>query len=157
MKSKITFISPTSTRTPGIRPRCGKIHPHKKTSCIKERGHSAKCKWAAPIYAGKLRPGETPKEPRRPRGKMITKLDCLQMIEDPVYRARLLEDLRVRKLRPAVECMLWYYAKGKPKEMVEHSGTLSLQQELSALTPEELHKRALDVASMLAKQAPTVH
>jgi len=77
------------------------------------------------------------------------------MIEDPVYRKRLLADLRERKLRPAVECMLWYYAKGKPKEMVEHSGTLSLQQELSALSNEELQERALQVAAML--KAETVH
>ena len=76
------------------------------------------------------------------------------MIEDPAYRRRLLRDLRLRKLRPAVECMLWYYAKGKPKEMVEHSGTLTLQQELSALTQEELKQRALDVAKMLTS---TVH
>ena len=79
------------------------------------------------------------------------------MIEDPIYRRQLLKDLRARKLRPAVECMLWYYAKGKPKEMVEHSGTLTLQQELSALTPEELAQRALDVAQMLKASTPTVH
>ena len=77
------------------------------------------------------------------------------MIEDPVYRKRLLADLRERKLRPAVECMLWYYAKGKPKEMVEHSGTLTLQQELSALSNEELQARALEVAAML--KGETVH
>lgn len=76
-------------------------------------------------------------------------MTALEMIEDPAYRKRLLRDLRSRKLRPAVECMLWYYAKGKPKEMVEHSGTLSLQQELSALTPEELRARALAVAKMI--------
>jgi hypothetical protein len=46
--------------------------------------------------------------------------------------------------------MLWYYAKGKPKEMVEHSGTLSLQEELSALSTEELRARALDIAAMLS-------
>jgi hypothetical protein len=77
------------------------------------------------------------------------------MIEDPIYRVRLLQDLRNRDIRPAVECMLWYYAKGKPKEMVEHSGTLSLQQELASLTPEQLAARALDIAKML--KADTVH
>lgn len=83
------------------------------------------------------------------RVSTIAKLDCLAMVEDPAYRKKLLADLRARRLRPAVECMLWYYAKGKPKEMVEHSGTLSLQQELSGLTDEELRQRALDVAKML--------
>lgn len=85
----------------------------------------------------------------------VTKLDCLQMIEDPAYRKQLLRDLRLRTLRPAVECMLWYYAKGKPKEMVEHSGTLSLQSELAALSPEELRDRALEVAAMLGAPGKT--
>jgi len=40
------------------------------------------------------------------------------LVDDPTYRARLLDDLRKRKLAPAVETMLWYYAKGKPKETV---------------------------------------
>jgi hypothetical protein len=76
----------------------------------------------------------------------ITKLNCLEMIEDPIYRRELLLALRKRKLRPAIEVMIWNYAIGKPKEMVEHSGTLSLQQELSALTEEELRARALALA-----------
>ena len=80
------------------------------------------------------------------------------MIEDSAYRKKLLADLRARELRPAVECMLWYYAMGKPKEMVEHSGTLSLQEELSALTDEQLRDRALAVADMLKRGSkPTVH
>ncbi len=33
---------------------------------------------------------------------------------------------RARTLPPAVETMLWHYAKGKPKEQVEHSGRFEL-------------------------------
>lgn len=77
------------------------------------------------------------------------------MIEDPLYRKQLLRDLRARRLRPAVECMLWYYAKGKPKEMVEHSGTLSLQEELSSLSAEQLRARALEVARMISQDTST--
>lgn len=150
--SKITFVTPTSyKRTPGIRARCG--YRDKKTGmkCIKPKNHRG----AGHSY--KLCPSHAAERDRPKKNFVVskeTKLDCLQMIEDPIYRKRLLEDLRERKLRPAVECMLWYYAKGKPKEMVEHSGTLSLQQELSSLTEEELHARALEVAAMLK---PTVH
>jgi len=93
-----------------------------------------------------------PEQKKVRHASAATKLEVAQMIEDPVYRKKLLLDLRARKLRPAVECMLWYYAKGKPKELVEHSGSLSLQQELSQLSAEELAARARDVASMLTKQ-----
>ena len=50
--------------------------------------------------------------------------------------------------------MLWYYAYGKPIEHVEHTGTGSLLDELRALTPDELHARALAVAAMLKKDDP---
>jgi hypothetical protein len=149
---KITFVKPNVSRSPGVRPRCPHRDPE-KGACLKplhhKQGHSYSL---APSHIAQQ---EKPK--KHSHVSKIAKLDCLQMIEDPHYRKRLLQDLRARKLRPAVECMLWYYAKGKPKEMVEHSGTLSLQQELSALTPEELRQRALDVAAMLTKQHTTVH
>jgi hypothetical protein len=148
--SKIIFVTPTAyKRTPGIRARCG----HKNNTgqhCIKPKAHTQGHSYVlAPSHAAAK---DAPK--KNFVVSKETKLDCLQMIEDPAYRKKLLADLRLRKLRPAVECMLWYYAKGKPKEMVEHSGTLSLQQELSALTNEELQQRALDVAHMLKT---TVH
>jgi len=149
--SKISFVTPNKRiRTPGIRERCGYVHAETKKTCIKPFGHTQKHSYQeSPVH---LAEQAAPK--KRITISKATKLDCLQMIEDPAYRRRLLRDLRLRKLRPAVECMLWYYAKGKPKEMVEHSGTLTLQQELSALTQEELKQRALDVAKMLTS---TVH
>jgi hypothetical protein len=150
--AKITFITPTAyKRTPGIRARCAHRDKKTKQHCIKPQGHTQGHSYKeSPVHAA---------EKAAPKKNLVvskeTKLDCLQMIEDPMYRKRLLADLRERKLRPAVECMLWYYAKGKPKEMVEHSGTLTLQQELSALSNEELQARALEVAAML--KGETVH
>lgn len=44
------------------------------------------------------------------------------IVDDPVYRANLASRARRGKLAPAIESMLWHYAKGKPKETVEHSG-----------------------------------
>jgi len=138
-RAKIEFVRPAGRTVP----RCDT----KKfgVSCIKKENHQGPHRFSArKADAMQERAGKKRKVP------LIAKLDCLAMVEDPIYRARLLEDLRVRDIRPAVECMLWYYAKGKPKEMVEHSGTLSLQEELSALSTEELRARALDIAAMLS-------
>lgn len=154
---KITFVTPNKStariRAGGIRARCGHVHAKTKQHCIKPRNHPQG-------HSYTLAPSHAAAQARPKKTRIIsaaTKLDCLQMIEDPIYRKKLMADLRLRKLRPAVECMLWYYAKGKPKEMVEHSGTLSLQQELSALTDEQLRERALEVARMLKSTEPTVH
>ena len=49
---------------------------------------------------------------------------CEALVDDPVYREKLLTDLRLREVAPGIEAMLWYYAKGKPKEQVEHSGAV---------------------------------
>lgn len=145
MKNKITFVRPASAkRTSGISARC----PKKNTrgiACLAKEKHAGHCTFKK--TPSKIQHASEPKT--RVHVSRETKLSCLEMIEDPIYRRKLLEDLRARKLRPAVECLLWYYAKGKPKEMVEHSGTLSLAQELSELTPEQLRQRALDVAKMI--------
>lgn len=45
-----------------------------------------------------------------------------EIVDNPDYRAKLLERMKSGKVAPAVEAMLWAYAKGKPKEQVEHSG-----------------------------------
>jgi hypothetical protein len=44
--------------------------------------------------------------------------------------------MAVRNASPAVETMLWYYAHGKPKEMVEHHG----ERDLSRMSDAELEK-----------------
>ena len=44
---------------------------------------------------------------------------CAELVDDPKYRRRLGERLRAGKLSPAVECIIWYYAKGRPKDEVE--------------------------------------
>lgn len=45
-------------------------------------------------------------------------------MDAPEYRRLLGERLRAGNLSPAVECMLWYYAKGKPREEVLTDGHL---------------------------------
>ena len=51
---------------------------------------------------------------------------CVAIVDDPQYRTKLLARARAGTLAPAVECMLWHYAKGKPKDQVEHSGRFEL-------------------------------
>lgn len=54
---------------------------------------------------------------------------CASIVDDPEYRTTLLTRARAGTLPPAVECMLWHYAKGKPKDHVEHSGGMVLSWE----------------------------
>jgi hypothetical protein len=46
------------------------------------------------------------------------------LVDDPVHRAKLARDLRTRKVAPAIEQMIWYYAKGKPKDVIENFDAL---------------------------------
>jgi hypothetical protein len=48
------------------------------------------------------------------------------LVDDPVYPAKLARDLRQRKVASPVEQMLWYYSKGKPREIIEHHGALAI-------------------------------
>lgn len=62
-------------------------------------------------------PNRVTKEAREIAGKLV---------DDPVYLESLKRRLMRGKLAPAVETMLWHYAKGKPKETIEHQGGLDL-------------------------------
>jgi hypothetical protein len=62
--------------------------------------------------------------PGRPPGRLNNatievKEACAKLVDDPIYRERLKARLIAGKLPPAVETMLWFYAKGKPKEQIE--------------------------------------
>ena len=54
---------------------------------------------------------------------------CASIVDDPVYQAKLRRRAIAGKLSPAIESLLWYYAKGKPKEHVD----LNSDAELIAL------------------------
>jgi hypothetical protein len=47
------------------------------------------------------------------------KAACGQLVDNTEYRKQLARRLIAGKLAPALECMLWHYAKGKPIERVE--------------------------------------
>jgi hypothetical protein len=44
---------------------------------------------------------------------------CTALVDDPEYRRGLAQRLKSGRLAPALECMLWHYAKGKPREFIE--------------------------------------
>lgn len=59
--------------------------------------------------------------PGRPKGvpnRVTTEARsaCAEVVDDPVYRERLKARLLAGKLPPALECLVWHYAKGKPKD-----------------------------------------
>ena len=56
------------------------------------------------------------------------KAACSLIVDDQDYRQALLKAARSRTLAPAMECLLWYYAKGKPTERVEHAGGVAVAE-----------------------------
>ena len=49
-----------------------------------------------------------------------------KLVDDPGYRLKLQKRLLEGKLAPAVECMLWHYAHGKPPDRLQVEGELAL-------------------------------
>ena len=84
--------------------------------------------------------------PGRPKGvpnKATAEIKAVarRLVEDPLYVTALAQRL-VRGRAPHMETLLFHYAYGKPKETVEHSGTL----EMPARVVIELHKTTRDAA-----------
>lgn len=72
-----------------------------------------------PFEKGDARAGRPKGTPNKATAE--AKEACSALVDDPAYRKKLKERLLSGKLAPAVELMLWYYAKGKPKETHEVS------------------------------------
>ena len=80
--------------------------------------------------------------PGRPKGvpnkaTAEAKQACAAIVDDPTYRRNLAARARAGRLAPAVECMLWHYAYGKPKEHFQGRQTASLAQILAGDFEEE--------------------
>ena len=73
-----------------------------------------------------IRAGYSPQTANAQWATVEAKAACAAIVDDPVYRTKLMAAARARTVAPAVEVMLWHYAYGKPKERVEHSGHLDL-------------------------------
>ncbi len=84
-------------------------------------------------FAGQPGPGRKKGTPNRVT--VEAQKACAAIVDDPAYRKTLLAAARARELAPGIEAMLWHYAKGKPKEQVEHSGSVSIARIVDELHP----------------------
>lgn len=69
------------------------------------------------------------------------------IVESQDYRDSLTRRIKSDTLPPAVECMLWHYAYGKPIEQVNLNVTQ--HEDLSALGLDELFLRARELAQQI--------
>jgi hypothetical protein len=76
------------------------------------------------------------------------KAACAELVDDPAYRRSLARRLRTGKLSPAMECLLWYYAKGKPKEEYQ------ADQRITVSWPEGVTERLKDARKRMAGREP---
>ena len=96
----------------------------------------------------RFKPGQSGNPRGRPKGAksrvtIEAQKACAAIVDDPVYRAKLLAAARARTLPPGVEVLLWHYAKGKPKDEVSvdmvSTAVIDLEQ-IDSLTTEELEQ-----------------
>lgn len=105
-----------------------------------------------------FKPGN-PGGPGRPR-KITAPEEARKFIEtlvtDPVYRAKLLQDLQARKLAPQIEIFLWAHIAGQPKHRVEHTGLNDGPIGVSVVPVEQLTDAQLDVIEQVLKATSTL-
>jgi hypothetical protein len=70
---------------------------------------------------------------------------CASVVDDPAYQANIRRRALAGELPPAIEQMLWYYAKGKPVERQE----VGAPGEFGHLSKEELKAILLEEAAKL--------
>jgi hypothetical protein len=88
----------------------------------------------------------------RPKGAISAttrsiQLFCRSIVEDPEYRATVLQRARNGTLGP-MEAVVWAYGYGKPKSILDLHITRE-EEELSELSAEELALRASEVMKQL--------
>jgi hypothetical protein len=79
----------------------------------------------------------------------VARLKAQALLESPEYVASLLTRIVEGTLPPAVETMLWYYAWGKPREVIEVE---HVKRDLSSLSDEQLAERADALAQALRER-----
>ena len=70
---------------------------------------------------------------------------CASVVDDPRYQATLRHRALTGVLAPAIEAMLWYYAKGKPVDRQE----IGQPGEFSHLSKEEFKAKLLEEVAKL--------
>jgi hypothetical protein len=82
-----------------------------------------------PRRKGRFVPGRSGNSAGRPKGSpnratVEAKQVCAELIDDPEYRSKLKKRLLAGTLPPVLECLIWHYAKGKPKDEANVQGSL---------------------------------
>lgn len=78
--------------------------------------------------------------------KITAKEFSRNVIASPEYRQSVLNRITLGELPPAVECLMWHYAYGKP---VDHLEVKDTTNPLAALSLEELEQQALFLADLV--------
>jgi hypothetical protein len=87
------------------------------------------------------------------------------LVLDKEYQDRLRRDFTARRVHSSIESLIWYYHAGKPRECIELSGAVAVNQKLLAeremlratLEPDEIEtlaiesQRIIDTAIQLAR------
>jgi hypothetical protein len=109
-------------------------------------------------------PGSGRRKGQRPKVLQEAKAACEAIIDDPAYR----ENLKARaingELAPAMEVLLWQYAKGKPREAraIETSPDLAVNMSkvsvgsMTVVPIERLTDEELDFYLAVAEKGPAI-
>ena len=90
-----------------------------------------------------------------PSPKMTAKAFCKEILNTQQYRESLLRRILLDELPPAVECLLYHYAHGKPIEYVEIKDTTDDVDEMSVEQCENEAMRLLAIARQLRTEGMT--
>ena len=95
-----------------------------------------------------------PKQPDQPRAdapslKMTAKEFARGVLHTSTYRESILQRVLLGTLPPAVECLLYHYAYGKPVEKLEVKDTTDPLDDFTAEQCEERAQKLLELARQL--------
>jgi len=62
---------------------------------------------------------------------------CLALVDNPAYRRRFAAAFVNRTIEPALEILVWHYAKGKPATTITATINFDHAGHLAALTPDK--------------------
>ena len=73
------------------------------------------------------------------------------LLEDVDYQHRLREDFRKRRVHPSIEALAWAYHLGKPKQQIEMSANVTMNERLAAEREQLRHLGLPELEKLLAE------